>query len=274
MANLITPEALKAVKPYLTLASQLEQKNEKAVAYYCRAYACQNAMTINKTLPECKKFLAQIMDSLEATKAQHQNDDAIKSEMVGQTYVEEFALKIFDKADSEDRQANFNKNLVKQFYSAGLVFDCLNYFGELSEDLVAKKQYAKRKAMYLNKCFQTGEKPIPGPLTSEGDNNDEFANYDSGTTDAGYTPVQPNAPPSGAVNKYPVLPDISYNNASNSNAQYFQDTTQTSASGLSADAMQKAQKLVKYAASALQYEDVPTAISNLEQCLNLLKSGK
>lgn len=27
-----------------------------------------------------------------------------------------------------------------------------------------KKQYAKRKAMYLNKCFQTGETPIPGPL--------------------------------------------------------------------------------------------------------------
>jgi hypothetical protein len=30
--------------------------------------------------------------------------------------------------------------------------------------LVAKKQYAKRKAMYLNRCFQTGEQPIPGPL--------------------------------------------------------------------------------------------------------------
>lgn len=40
----------------------------------------------------------------------------------------------------------------------------LNCFGDLSEDLVVKKQYAKRKAMYLNKCFQTGETPIPGPL--------------------------------------------------------------------------------------------------------------
>jgi hypothetical protein len=34
-AALVTPDALKQIKPYTTLATQLEQKNEKAVAYYC-----------------------------------------------------------------------------------------------------------------------------------------------------------------------------------------------------------------------------------------------
>lgn len=34
----------------------------------------------------------------------------------------------------------------------------------LNLKLVAKKQYAKRKAMYLNRCFQTGETPVPGPV--------------------------------------------------------------------------------------------------------------
>ena len=43
------------------------------------------------------------------TKAQNKTDETIKSEVVGQTCVEEFALKIFDKADTEDRQGNFNK---------------------------------------------------------------------------------------------------------------------------------------------------------------------
>lgn len=33
--SIVPPEALKQTKPYITLASQLEQKNEKAVAYYC-----------------------------------------------------------------------------------------------------------------------------------------------------------------------------------------------------------------------------------------------
>jgi hypothetical protein len=42
--------------------------------------------------------------------------------------------------------------------------------------LVTKKQYAKRKAMYLNKCFQIGETPVPGPLTGEDgeQQSDEF----------------------------------------------------------------------------------------------------
>lgn len=38
--------------------------------------------------------------------------------------------------------------------------------------------------------------------------------------------------------------------------------------------MQKAQKFCKFASSALQYDDVDTAITNLEQCLALLKTTK
>jgi vacuolar protein sorting-associated protein VTA1 len=36
----------------------------------------------------------------------------------------------------------------------------------------------------------------------------------------------------------------------------------------------QAQKFCKFAASALQYEDIPTAIDNLEKCLRILKTGK
>lgn len=35
-SNLVPPEALKSIKPYLTLASQLEVKGEKIIAYYCK----------------------------------------------------------------------------------------------------------------------------------------------------------------------------------------------------------------------------------------------
>lgn len=79
--------------------------------------------------------------------------------MVGQAMVEKHALNIFNKADMEDREGKFTKfvvdflnydiccfmmydilkllirNLVKQFYSSGLLFDSLNYFGDLSEDV-------------------------------------------------------------------------------------------------------------------------------------------
>ena len=36
----------------------------------------------------------------------------------------------------------------------------------------------------------------------------------------------------------------------------------------------KAQKYCKYASSALQYEDIPTAIDNLQKALRLLQTGK
>ena len=40
------------------------------------------------------------------------------------------------------------------------------------------------------------------------------------------------------------------------------------------DQMAKAQKYCKFAGSALQYEDVPTAIMNLQKALSLLTTGK
>jgi len=44
-----------------------------------------------------------------------------------------------------------------------------------------------------------------------------------------------------------------------------------SSSLISPDLLVKAQKHCKYASSALQYEDIKTAIDNLEQCLKILK---
>ena len=40
--NLVPPDALKAIKPYLTLASQLDAKNDKVIAYYCK-FSNQNS---------------------------------------------------------------------------------------------------------------------------------------------------------------------------------------------------------------------------------------
>ena len=65
-ANSQPPEAFKQIKPYLTLATQLDQRDEKIVAYYCRLYSVQTGMQINRTAPECKKYLAHLMDVLEA----------------------------------------------------------------------------------------------------------------------------------------------------------------------------------------------------------------
>jgi vacuolar protein sorting-associated protein VTA1 len=45
-------------------------------------------------------------------------------------------------------------------------------------------------------------------------------------------------------------------------------------SAISPEQMAKAQKYCKYVASALNYDDVPTAIDNLQKCLKLLQTGQ
>ena len=50
-------------------------------------------------------------------------------------------------------------------------------------------------------------------------------------------------------------------------------SSSTSAAALSPEQMAQAQKLCKYASSALTYDDVPTAIDNLQKALHLLQTG-
>jgi flagellin-specific chaperone FliS len=61
-----------------------------------------------------------------------------------------------------------------------------------------------------------------------------------------------------------------------SQVHYGQSSKPTTSSGVQLEAMDytKAQKYCKYASSALQYEDVPTAIDNLQKALRLLQTGK
>ncbi len=65
-----------------------------------------------------------------------------------------------------------------------------NLFVQFSFNVVAKKQYTKRKAVYLNKCVQIGETPFPGLLTGEDDvQTDDFGGSGSysnqpGTSDS------------------------------------------------------------------------------------------
>lgn len=48
----------------------------------------------------------------------------------------------------------------------------------------------------------------------------------------------------------------------------------TSHATLTADQMAKAQKYCKYAGSALNFDDVPSAIDNLQKALHLLTTGQ
>jgi vacuolar protein sorting-associated protein VTA1 len=79
---------------------------------------------------------------------------------VGEAHIENYAVKIFSWADGQERNSVHNKNVVKAFYTAGILFDILsNFTKDLSEDIEKMKKYAKWRAAYIHNCLKNGEVP-------------------------------------------------------------------------------------------------------------------
>lgn len=255
----------------------------------------------------------------------------------------------FTRADQQDRGSNFGKNVVKAFYTSAMVrsfllllfcwsndafifqiYDIIMTFGELSEEAVQQRKYAKWKAAYIHNCLKNGETPHAGPLPSEGD--DELGDASGGQSGPGPAPSsdfgwntppahqppapfqqpyqppqgpyqqppqgpyqQPYQPPAPAYNYQPDapgsnsslpfhLPDppkdpepkhpggfVPYNPSTSSIPSAYEAK---SGSTHTPEQIAKAQKYCKYTASALTYDDVPTAILNLQKCLRLLQTGE
>ncbi|KAL8588184.1 hypothetical protein ACOMHN_063580 [Nucella lapillus] len=299
------PSSLKAVQHYMKTAAE-HDKRDVVVSYYCRLYALQKAMEIDKKSPDARHFLVTLMDYLEQVKKEN-SDEAIHNEVVGQAHMENYALKVFLYADNEDRASRFNKNVVKSFYTAGMLFDVMSTFGELSEDIDKNQKYAKWKAAYIHKCLKNGETPMPGPLAEEGEEVGAIGfdmqpgpSYNApGPSSAGPPPpglypppssgahAPPTTPmdtPSGgtpdAYGQLPTPPVPAPRGASPSQPAPVQPVSSwqppPNPAGLTLTAMhyQKALKYCKYASSAMQYEDSATAIDNLQKALRIMSTGQ
>lgn len=181
------------------------------------------------------------------------------------------------------------RNVVKAFYTAGILFDILSQFGQLSDDIAEKRKYAKWKAAYIHNCLKSGDIPAPGPpkdlesndhlihksLVEGFDDSEKSTPAPSGFDLPGESvpgpsneeeppraPVVTPTTPAPATPTIPVTPSF---------------PTTPAASGstnLTPVQIEKAQKYCKWAASALTYEDVKTAVDNLHKALKLLELGQ
>lgn len=307
--------------------AQEHEKRDPVVAYYCRLYSMQTGMKLDSKTPECRKFLVKLMDQLESMKKELSDNDSITQEVVGNAHIENYALKMFMYADNEDRSGRFHKNMIKSFYTASLLLDVLSVFGELSEENIQHRKYARWKATYIHNCLKSGETPQSGPMGMEDEEADEYGaegfsaqgfshggsvrggpppdsyegnNQSLGPDSApgiGFTPspgagasgppnsnfnnihIPPGAhapantpaelpPPTEPVKPVPVPRSLPPVDPALLNAQ------QQGGVHLSPEDFTKAQKYCKYAGSALQYEDVNTAVQNLQKALKLLTTGR
>lgn len=274
------------------------------MAYWTRVYSLQIAIKTAKQ-PDEKMFLINIMDWLENMKKMHKDNDLIINDTVAQAYLENYAHKLFSFADARDRNADFGKNIVKSFYTSAMLYDVIGVFGELSEEANQNRKYAKWKAAYIHNCLKNGETPHAGPLPVEGEDDlltSNQGNEAGSSSSMGWNtnPVNPQtsqqqypSQPPPAVNIDPNDPFVNFRapsppkdpeeknpggfipyNPSTSNISSFDPAPKTSSSGLSPEQMMKAQKYCKYAGSALTFDDVTTAVDNLQKALRLLTTGQ
>uniref|UniRef100_A0A9L0IU99 Vacuolar protein sorting-associated protein VTA1 homolog n=1 Tax=Equus asinus TaxID=9793 RepID=A0A9L0IU99_EQUAS len=268
------PTPFKSIQHHLRTAQE-HDKRDPVVAYYCRLYAMQTGMKIDSKTPECRKFLSKLMDQLEALKKQLGDNEAITQEIVGSAHLENYALKMFLYADNEDRAGRFHKNMIKSFYTASLLIDVITVFGELTEENVKHRKYARWKATYIHNCLKNGETPQAGPVGIEEDNDVE-ENEDAGATSLPTPPPQP----SSSAYDPGSMPPGSYGGAQIPPGAHAPANTpaevphSTGDIRLTPEDFARAQKYCKYAGSALQYEDVSTAVQNLQKALKLLTTGR
>lgn len=211
---------------------------------------------------------------------------------------------------------------MKAFYSSGVLYDILLTFGELSEEALHNRKYAKYKAAYIHNCLKNGETPIPGPFPDDEDTSELGGDAAGGNTEDGAAggsndgagtsatppedsptelkpedeqPVQPSSPSPPAPritpptaeevlqnpNKLPSPPVEEekpggfepYVPTAQPNAAIYQPIVPVAGVQITPDQMITAQKYCKYAGSALNYDDVKTAIENLQKALKLLSTG-
>uniref|UniRef100_H2YS39 Vta1/callose synthase N-terminal domain-containing protein n=1 Tax=Ciona savignyi TaxID=51511 RepID=H2YS39_CIOSA len=280
------PDKLKIIRPYVNAGKELKTQDPVA-AYYCNIFALERAMKSDVTKDtESKLFLVKLMDYAEAHKKALQSHpnyaDDMTGEGIGYTVVYNAALELFNTADKQDRAAEFNKQLVRTFYTSAILFDVLQTFGEeLPEEVVAWRKYARWKATYIHRCLKNHETPVAGPIGEE--ENEEAGGIN--IPDQYALPGSHDAPGPSSSNTY-GHPDPATSTATQppkpvprsqpAFVPYVAEQTaeDSGESAISPQVMQEAEKLCKHAASALQFDDVPGAISLLEKSLKLLRTGK
>ncbi|XP_043551267.1 vacuolar protein sorting-associated protein VTA1 homolog [Chiloscyllium plagiosum] len=303
------PQQFRPIQHYLRTAQE-HDKRDPVVAYFCRLYAMQTGMKIDSKTPECHKFLVKLMDQLETMKKQLGDNESITQDVVGNAHIENYAYKMFLYADTEDRAGRFHKNMIKSFYTSSLLYDVLTVFGELTEENVQHRKYAKWKAAYIHNCLKNGETPQSGPVGMEDELFENEGNHDGSESpilkkptesmpaaDLSNIPVHPSdhppsnfstiqippgahapantpaeVPGSSVLQNTPTIQPVPQNVPIIDPALY--SVKPQGEVRLTPEDYARAQKYCKYAGSALQYEDVGTAVQNLQKALKLLTTGR
>ena len=146
---------VKALAPFLQRADEMSRADPK-VAYYCRMYAVEEGMKAKERSAELNALMGELLKQLESTKA---GAALAETREEDELYLENFAMKLFAKADKADRANKRDAKTAKMFYVSGVFIEILNQFGPLNEDMGEKQRYAAWRGAELSGAAREGKTP-------------------------------------------------------------------------------------------------------------------
>ncbi|KAI8602531.1 Vta1 like-domain-containing protein [Dissophora ornata] len=156
------PEGLKSIGPYLQRAAQLQER-DPVVSYYANYYAAKLAIPKAGQDNANRAFVVELLDTLEKQRKEIGDNEAISNDLVGGAHIENFALKIFSKADDEDRAGQGSQKTAKNFVAAANFLELLKVFGDIDSEVEEKIKYSKWRAAEIVKAIRDGRQPAPPP---------------------------------------------------------------------------------------------------------------
>jgi vacuolar protein sorting-associated protein VTA1 len=229
------------------------------------------------TTKQSKLILIKIMDELEEKKKcfSVSENEVITNDVVGYAHVENFALKIFFNADNEDRAGKSSKKTAKTFLAASLFLELLNVFVEegnncyLDASIQEKIRYARWKAAEIAKAIKEGRPITPGPPTTEQTEDEQpMGDKNNNVVDDNFLPQVPKM----IIDSPPTRDNCFSPSTGKPIISQTAKSVEYSSKGPDPLVLAKAEKNCKFAISALQYEDIPTAIDNLQKALDILNT--
>lgn len=342
MAIGAVPPAAKMVSSLVARAKEME-KADPIISYFCKLHAVQQILGAQLHLSDTAvaSFANDLLDDIETTKAEdpvvssEQGQTILADDAIAQAYVDNFALKVFAKADKDIYQKTTTKATAMGFMAAAVFFDVERVFqSHLDTEISSKIKYAKFHAARILKAYKEGTDPNdyePPAAVDEDPEDDNFQitgelNHGKESQDdepshqlsnetmpiasgRDFSPIIETAPmaspnPSSVPSATPITTGDSSSNLSvaSLNNQVSspgglpgQIASPTSTASVSpappaqsnshpytrADAQRimdrtttisSAQKHAKFAISALNYEDISTAVNELSSALDQLKA--
>ncbi|CAF1418974.1 unnamed protein product [Rotaria sordida] len=211
-----------------------------SITYYCLMYIANEALKLQKD----KQFVSNVLDYLEATKRNNPNDEIIKSMVTGQTTIEELISVLVTETneaeDDEHKTPEQLRLLMRKHYTVGGLADILSVFGSVKDDFITLGKIAKSRAVAIFRDLKSGAGSSGGPSSA--------------------------IRPPDSTSDRTVSPEIPSKNPSTS---FYNQTT--SNKDVPFDVISQVQRLLRYANSALENEDIATTVHNCEQVLQLLQ---